>query len=242
MEGYEPPTYGDRVAGRYDTWYPKADEGAADFLAELAGSGPVLELAVGSGRLALPLVERGLAVHGIDASEAMVEKLRARPGGDKVEVTIGDFADVAVQGRFPLVFVAFNTFFALLTQEDQVRCFSNVAEHLTDDGAFVLEAFVPDLSRFDRGQRVQTPDVELDRVWLELSIHDGANQRIATQIVEMGEGGIGLYPVHVRYAWPSELDLMAQLAGLRLRDRWADWVKSPFGSDSEKHVSVYVRN
>lgn len=242
MEGYEPPTYGDRVADRYDTWYPEADEGAADFLAELAGPGPVLELAVGSGRMALPLVERGLEVHGIDASEAMVEKLQARLGGDKVEVTIGDFADVRVEGRFPLVFVAFNTFFALLTQEDQVRCFRNVAEHLTDDGAFVIEAFVPDLSRFDRGQRVQTPAVELDRAWLEVSVHDGANQRIATQIVEMAEGGIGLYPVDLRYAWPSELDLMAQLAGLRLRDRCADWLKSPFGSDSVKHVSVYGRN
>jgi len=242
VEGYEPPTYGDRVADRYDTWHPEADEGAADFLAELAGPGPVLELAVGSGRMSLPLVQRDLEVHGIDASEAMVEKLRTRPGGDKVQVTIGDFADVGVESRFPLVFVAFNTFFALLTQEDQVRCFRNVAEHLTGEGVFVIEAYVPDLSRFDRGQRVGTPEVELDRARIEVSTHDGANQRVSTQIVEMTEGGIRLYPVDLRYAWPSELDLMAQLAGLRLRDRWADWVRSPFGSDSEKHVSVYGRN
>ena len=165
MEGYGAATYGDRIAETYDALYEGTldTEGAVDALAELADDGPVLELAIGTGRLALPLVERGLEVHGIDASERMVEKLRAKPGGDAIPVTMGDFADVGVEGEYRLIFIAFNTLFALFTQDDQLRCFANAAEHLTDDGLFVVEAFRPDLGRFDRGQRTNVFRVDAEQ-------------------------------------------------------------------------------
>lgn len=162
MRAYEAATYGERIAEVYDTWYGQLDPAAAvGFLAELAEPGPVLELGIGTGRLALSLLtQTHVPLHGIDASKNMVERLRAKPHGDAVHVTLGDFADVNVAGMFQLVYVAFNTCFALLTQDDQVRCFRNVAAHLMPDGAFVIEAFVPDLSRFDRSQRVEcTPRV-----------------------------------------------------------------------------------
>ena len=212
-----------------------------EFLAQVAGPGPVLELGIGTGRIALPLAERGLEVHGIDASEEMVSKLRAKPGGDAIQVTIGDFADVGVQGAFPLVFVVFNTLFALLTQENQLRCFQGVAQHLTEDGVFVVQAFVPDLARFDRSQRVQAFSIEVDSVRIDASIHDLANQRIDAQLMQMTAEGVRMFPVQLRYAWPSELDLMARLAGLRLRERWSGWDRAPFTSASTSHVSVYER-
>lgn len=180
-------------------------------------------------------------MHGIDASKAMVAKLRAKPGGDAIPVTIGDFADVAVAGRYPLIYVAFNTFFALLTQDDQVRCFANVANRLTETGVFVLEVFVPDLSRFDRGQRVRVDAVEVDEVKLGVERHDAVNQISNSMYVFVREGGIRLYPVKIRYAWPAELDLMARLAGLRLRERWGNWTRVQFTDTSGQHVSVYER-
>ena len=167
MEGYEPPTYGDRIADVYDEWYAELDPASAvELLAELAGDGRVLELAIGSGRIALPLAARGVEVHGIDASERMVERLRAKPGGEAIPVTMGDFADVPVEGTFRVVFVAFNTFFALPDQEAQIRCFERVAAHLDGEGVFVLEAFVPDLARYDRGQRVSSIRTKLDHIVL----------------------------------------------------------------------------
>jgi len=245
MTEYGPSTYGDRVAEVYDRMpqvLARETEHAVATLAELAGPGPVLELGIGTGRLALPLAAKGLSVHGIDASEAMVEKLRAKRGGDRIPVAIGDFADVAVDGRFALIFVAFNTFFGLTTQEDQVRCFARVAQHLTTSGVFVLEAFVPDVARFDRGQRVGVTHMGVDDVQIEASVHDPVTQRIRSQhILISSDGRTHLYPVHVRYAWPSELDLMARLAGLRLRGRWSDWDKGDFTGTSRSHVSVYAR-
>jgi SAM-dependent methyltransferase len=240
VEGYEARTYGDLIADVYDELYGELDPATAvEVLAALAGGGPALELAIGTGRIALPLADRGVEVHGIDVSEAMVERLRAKPGGDRIPVTIGDFADVGVDGRFALVFVVFNTFFALTSQEDQVRCFANVAARLTDGGVFVLEAFMPDLARFRRHQTVTAPTVDVDRVMLDVTRHDPVAQRIDSQHILISESGIRLQPVHIRYAWPAELDLMAQLARMRLRDRWADWDRSPFTADSDKHVSVY---
>jgi SAM-dependent methyltransferase len=242
MEGYGPETYGDRIADVYDGLYSGLDtDGAVETLAALAGAGPVLELAIGTGRIALPLADRGLEVHGIDASEAMVAKLREKPDGAAIPVTMGDFADVAVEGRFSLVFVAFNTLFALLTQEDQLRCFENAAARLTGDGVFVIEVFVPDLARFDRGQRTQTNFVETDRVMLDASRHDPVAQRVDSTHVVITEGSTKLYPVNVRYAFPPELDLMARLAGLHLRERWGDWRRGPFTARSDRHVSVYGR-
>jgi SAM-dependent methyltransferase len=168
IKEYGPSTYGDRFADLYDEWVqsvPLDTEAAVAFLAELADKGPVLELAIGTGRIALPLARRGIDVRGIDASEQMVARLRAKQGGDRIPVTLGDFADVAVEGKFTLVYVVFNTLFALQTQEAQVRCFENVAAHLAEDGVLVVEAFVPDLSRFDRDQRVEANRVGLDEVW-----------------------------------------------------------------------------
>lgn len=242
MDDYGAATYGDRVAEVYDDMVVEMGldtEGTVGFLAERAGSGPALELAIGTGRIALPLKDRGIEVHGIDASDAMVGRLRAKPGGADIPVTIGDFADVGVHGRYPLVYIVFNTFWALLAQEDQARCVRNVAEHLTPDGAFVVEAFVPDPSRFDRGQRIHARTIASRRVVLEASTHDPKGQRVSAQQVVLEDGGgIRMYPVEIRYVWPSELDLMARLAGLRLRERWGGWHGEPYTGEG-RHVSVY---
>ena len=200
----------------------------------------MLELGIGTRRLALPLRARGIRVEGIDASPAMVEKLRGKPGGREIPVTIGNFAEVGVEGRFSLIFVAFNTFFALLTQEDQLRCFANVAAHLEPLGGFVIEAVVPELSRFDRGQRLEATDVEIERVRIDVARHDPVTQRIVAQHVVFTETGTRFYPVRLRYCWSLELDLMARLAGLRLENRWGGWLKQPFGAASGKHISLYA--
>ena len=241
MEGYRPETYGDRIADVYDAMMADLPDptDSVDRLAELAGPGPALELGIGTGRVALPLAARGVQVHGIDASAAMVERLRAKPGGDAVAVTFGDFAGVPVEGRYRLVYVVFNTFFALLTQDDQLRCFAAVADRLAPGGAFLLSGFVPDPTLYSGGQSVRTTEVGLDRARLDLARHDPVAQRVDFQHVLLTEGGIGLYPGALRYAWPSELDLMARLAGLRLRERWGGWRREPFGADSGLHVSVY---
>ncbi|HZD71427.1 MAG TPA: class I SAM-dependent methyltransferase [Actinomycetes bacterium] len=242
MDSYDSATYGDRIADVYDAGELPADtEEAVEFLAGLAGAGPVLELGIGTGRIALPLLERGLEVHGIDASERMVERLRGKPGGDRVTVTIGDFAEVAVDGRFSLVFVVFSTFFGLLDQESQVRCFQGVAARLAPGGAFVIEAFVPDPTRFSRGQHLDTREVTADTLRLDASIHDPVAQVVRAQHVFLDERGIRLYPVRIRYAWPSELDLMARLAGLTLAERWSGWQREPFTAAAGRHVSIYRR-
>jgi SAM-dependent methyltransferase len=242
MRAYDITTYGERMAEVYDQWpdIPQNTDAIVAGLTRLAGSGPILELGIGTGRIALPLAQRGLRVHGIDASPAMVAQLRAKPGGEQIPVTIGNFADMAVEGQFTLIFVVFNTFFGLLSQEDQVRCVQGVADHLTDDGVFVLEAFVPDLTRFDRGQRVEARQVATDHVRLDTSVHDPVQQRVMSQHVVLSAQGIRLYPVQIRYAWPSELDLMTRLAGLQLRHRWAGWAEEPFTATSGSHVSVYA--
>jgi SAM-dependent methyltransferase len=243
MSAYDVSTYGERMAEVYDRWpgVPQNTDAIVAGLLRLAGSGPILELGIGTGRIALPLAQHGLDVHGIDASAAMAAQLRQKPGGEHVPVTLGNFADMAIEGRFTLIFVVFNTFFGLLSQDDQVRCMQGVTQHLTDDGVFVLEAFVPDLTRYDRGQRVETRQVDTDWIHLETSVHDPVQQRVMSQHVVLTERGIRLYPVQLRYAWPSELDLMARLAGLRLRNRWAGWAEEPFTASSSSHVSVYAR-
>jgi hypothetical protein len=180
-------------------------------------------------------------VHGVDASEAMVARLRLKPGGERIPVTIGDFADVPVEGQYTLVYVAFNTLFALQTQEAQVRCFENVAAHLAKGGVFVVEAFVPDVTRFDRDQRIETEQVGLDDAWLGLARHHPAEQRVEGQHVFLSSEEARFYPVYLRYAYPSELDLMARLAGLRLRDRFDGWRGKPHTGPTGTCVSVYRR-
>jgi len=243
MPAYDETTYGECIADVYDDWYPEglAEDLAAAALKELAGDGPALELGIGTGRVALPLAAQGIEVHGIDASPAMVEKLRAKPGGAQIPVTLGNFAEVGVDASYSLIFVVFNTFFALASQEEQVACFSRVANRLQPHGVFLIEAFVPDPGRFSRQQLLQTSRVGNDGIVLETSTHDPLTQRICSQQVALTTNGPKLYPVQIRYAWPSELDLMARLAGMRLRERWSDWQRSPFTASSDSHVSIYEK-
>ncbi|NIA24332.1 MAG: methyltransferase domain-containing protein [Gammaproteobacteria bacterium] len=242
MDGYEASTYGDRIADVYDDLYEQHDPGdAVGLLSDLAGAGPVLELGIGTGRIALPLRARGVEVHGVDASTAMVSRLREKPGGADIPVVIGDFADVPVEGSFSLIYVVFNTFFALLTQNDQVRCFSRVANHLLSGGRFLIEAFVPDVTRFDRGQRTHVTEVKPESATLNVDLHDQANQLVHSQKIILSEDSIDFFPVAIRYAYPAELDLMARLAGLDLEHRWGDWKCHPFTARSEQHVSIYRR-
>lgn len=241
MDEHIAATYGEHLAEVYDKWFGSYEEAAIELLAELAGGGPALELGVGTGRMALPLAARGVEVHGIDAAPAMVARLRARPGGDSIAVTMGNFADVNVGGEFPLVFIVFNTFYALLTQEEQLRCFRNVAARLREGGTFLVEAFVPDVARFSGGQSVRAYTVTNERVSLQAAQHDPVRQRMMTQYIVFTAEGVKLYPVEIRYVWPSELDLMARLAGLRLRHRWGGWNREEFGANSEKYISIYER-
>lgn len=243
VEDYEPVmSFGQDMADIYDA-VPRGDEvEAVSFLAHLAGDGPVLELAIGTGRIALPLAARGVRVDGIDISPAMVAKLRAKPGGDQISVTMGDFSDVPVSGTYRLVFVVYNTLFNLLTQDDQVRCFENVAAHLTDDGSFVVEAFVPSfLYRLRDNQYVDAEAIGVDGVWLDVGRHDAVMQLLDESHVALSPRGVTVNPIVTRYAWPSELDLMARIAGLRLKERWAGWNREPLDSTSRAHVSVYGR-
>jgi hypothetical protein len=218
------------------------EEAAVAFLERLAGGGPALELAIGTGRIALPLAARGVRVDGVDFSPAMVTTLRSKPGGDRIAVTMGDFAAVPVPGSYRLIYVVFNTLFNLLTQDDQVRCFENVAAHLGDDGAFVVEAFVPAfLYRLRDDQYVDAEAIGVDRVRLDVGRHDPVRQILDESHVDLTAAGVRLDPIVTRYAWPSELDLMARIAGLRLRERWGGWSGEPFTATSPLHVSVYGR-
>ncbi len=188
-----------------------------------------------------PLAARGITVEGVDASAAMVERLRAKPGGESIPVTMGDMARVPVSGRFRLVYLVFNTLFGLLSQARQAECFGSVARVLDPGGMFVIECFVPDLARFDHDQRVQARTVTEDSAIIEVSRHDRMQQRVTTQMITLDGQGMHLRPVAIRYSWPTELDLMADRAGLRLTGRHADWDRRPFTSASDGHVSVYQR-
>ena len=244
MKDFEPASsFGEEVAASYDAIDFRGDEDeTVEFLEQLAGDGPVLELAVGTGRIALPLAATGLRVDGIDISAPMVARLRAKPGGDQITVAMGDFAEVAVPGSYRLIFLVFNTLFNLLTQDDQVRCFENVAAHLTDDGTFVVEAFVPTyLHRMRNDQYVDAEAIGIGEVRLDVGRHDPVTQTLDESHVSLSREGVKVFPIVCRYAWPSELDLMARIAGLRLLHRWGGWKNEPFVSSSERHVSVYGR-
>ena len=239
MNFYSHETYGERVAGVYDDWYSDYDPAAIDSLAQLAHGGRALELGIGTGRIALPLSARGVEVQGIDAAASMISRLRAKPGGDRITVTQGNFAEVAVDEKFALIYIAFNTFYALSSQQEQVRCFRNVAAHLEPGGCFLIEAFVPDLTRFTQNQVNWATKVTMEHVELDVGHHDPVTQRVYSQKVVITDGNVRLYPLQIRYCWPSELDLMAQLADLSLRERWANWKREPFTYKSEHHISIY---
>jgi SAM-dependent methyltransferase len=244
MQGYRPQDSFDQATAEIYDDELRGDEAATvDFLAGLAAGGRTLELAVGTGRIAIPLAARGVPVDGIDFSEPMLAKLRAKPGGERMQVSLGDFAEVDVEGSYRLIYLVFNTLFNLLSQDDQVRCFGNAARHLTGDGALVIEAFTPGyLYRLRDGQYVAAEDIRARLVTLDVGRHDPVSQTLAeSHVVLAPDGGVRLYPIVTRYAWPSELDLMARIAGLRLRERWADWRRGEFTADSRRHVSVYER-
>jgi hypothetical protein len=242
MKGYEPRmTFDAANAEVYDDLVHRGDEEATvELLAGLAAGGPVLELAIGTGRIALPLAATGVRVHGIDFSPPMVAKLRGKPGGDAIDVTMGDFADVGVTGTYRLIYIVFNSFFNLLTQDDQIRCFQNVAAHLGDGGSFVIEGGCT-LSFIDHlraGQYVEAEGIAVDAVRFDLLRLDPSTQMLYENHVHVSHDGVTFNPVVQRYAWPAELDLMARIAGLRLHQRSGGWSGEPFTSTSELHVSV----
>jgi SAM-dependent methyltransferase len=236
--------FGERVAARYDEssaemFDPAVVEPVVDFLVELAGSGRALELGIGTGRIALPLARRGVPVHGIELSRAMLARLRTKPGGEDIGVTVGDFATTTVDGKFSVAYLVFNTIMNLTTQEAQVSCFRNVAAHLEPRGCFVIEVGVPDLQRLPPGETILAFRVTETR-W-GFDEYDVARQGLTSHHFEIVDGRVERNSIPFRYAWPAELDLMAQLAGLRLRERWSGWKREPFTSDSRKHVSVWER-
>jgi SAM-dependent methyltransferase len=236
--------FGERVAASYDDetaemFGPAAVDPAVGVLAGLAAGGRALELGIGTGRIAVPLAARGVPVHGIDMSRAMVARLRAKPGGDQIGVTIGDFATTRVEGTFSVAYLVFNTIMNLTTQEAQVACFRNAAAHLAPGGCFVIEVHVPELRRLPPGQNVVPFHVSPTR-WA-FDIYDTATQAMSSNYVEV-TGGRGEYSsIPFRYVWPAELDLMAQIAGMALRERWGGWTREPFTSESDKHVSIWEK-
>lgn len=238
----DPRSYGEHWAPYYDDLFASVDH-EVQFLRPLAGTPPrALELAIGTGRVGLPLSATGVAVTGIDISDDMVAVLRAKPGGDAITLVMGDFADVGVEGTFPLAYLAFNTLFALLTQERQVGCFENIARVLEPGGRFVLDTFVPDLKRYDHYQtRMAVESISSDQAHAyELSIHDPVAQTIVSHHVRRAEdGSTVVLPVRIRYAWPAEMDLMARVAGLELEERWGWYDRRRFTEQSGQHVSVY---
>jgi hypothetical protein len=241
MRNFDPAkSFGPRVAARYDEELRGDEAETIDFLVELAGGGPVLELAIGTGRIGLPLAQRGVEVHGIELSPDMVEQLCRKPGGDQIPVTLGDYAEVGVEGRYRPIFVVFNTFYNLLTQDKQVQCFQNVAKHLLDDGVFLIEAATPnEYVSLRNGQYVDAEAVEVDRVTLDVARFDPVTQLLDESHVSITEEGITLSPIVTRFVWTSELDLMARIAGLRLHSRASGWKNEPFTGESKRHISVY---
>jgi len=236
--------FDERVAARYDEsaldmFDPAVVDPVIDLLVEIAGSGRALELGIGTGRIALPLAQRGVPVHGIELSNAMVARLHAKPGGEDIGVTIGDFATTNVEGSFSVAYLVANTIMNLTTQAAQVACFRNVAAHLEPSGCFVIEVIVPALQRLPPGETFYVFD------WGEthwgIEEYDVANQGSISHHFRVVDGKIELRSIPFRYVWPAELDLMAQLAGMELRERWATWKREPFTSDSRKHVSVWEK-
>ncbi|HZG04579.1 MAG TPA: class I SAM-dependent methyltransferase [Streptomyces sp.] len=236
--------FGEAVAATYDEsaadmFEPGVVDPAVDLLEELAGDGRVLELGIGTGRIALPLARRGVPVHGIDLSRAMVARLRAKPGGDAIGVTIGDFATTRVDGTFSVAYLVFNTIMNLTTQDAQVECFRNAAAHLEPGGCFVVEVGVPELRRLPPGQNV-VPFRTSPTQWA-FDLYDTATQAMSSNYVEVVDGRGSYRSIPFRYVWPAELDLMARIAGLRLRERWAGWAREPFTGESDRHVSVWEK-
>jgi SAM-dependent methyltransferase len=240
---FDPAEYGGHFAAVYDDVYADlSPDDAVRCLADLAGGGAVLELGIGTGRIAIPLAATGVIVDGIDGSPEMVAQLRTKPGGEHLRVEIGDFSGTATGRRYALVVLAFNTINALPSQEAQVETFRNAAAHLEPAGAFVVENWVPDVAAFRRGRAVGVHGVGERQVFVDVAELHPAEQRMRTTRLAFTNGGVRLLPMNHRYVWPAELDLMAQLAGLRLEARWEDWRRTPFTDASTTYVAVYRRD
>ncbi len=240
-EGYEPEiTFRKYAAGRPGDPGKEYAAAIVSVLEGLAGTGPVMELGIGTGRIALPLAARGIRVDGVEISTPVVERLRREPGGDQLSITVGNFADVSYPDSYSLIYVVANALLNLYTQEDQIRCFTNVAEHLSEGGVFVVEAYGP---AFIQGldEKVRAASIDADKVALEMHRHDMATQILEWSYVSLGGDAVHTRPIVQRYVWPSEMDLMAQIAGLKLKERWGGWRREPFGSNSKVQVSVYGR-
>jgi SAM-dependent methyltransferase len=237
--------FGEEIAASYDDpsdemFQPAAIEPVIDFLAALAGDGAAVELGIGTGRIALPLAARGVEVHGIDLSSAMVARLRAKPGGDEIPVAIGDFTTARAEGTFSLAYLVFNTINNLTSQDAQVACFENAAAHLEPGGHFVIEVGVPQLQRLPPGETVRT--FALTPTHLGFDEFDVARQGLVSHHYESVDGEWRSHSTPFRYVWPSELDLMARLAGMTLVERWGGWRREPFTSDSTSHVSAWRKH
>ena len=236
--------FGERIAARYDEdeadrFAPEVLDPTVEFLAGLAGAGPALEFGIGTGRIALPLAARGIAVHGIELSQAMVDRLRVKPGGDDIGVSIGDFATTRVAGTFSLAYLIFNTINNLTTQAVQVACFQNAAAHLEPGGAFVVEVGIPLLRQIPPGERFYTYHVS-DTKW-DIDEYNFATQGFYSHHYSVRDGQLFRNSIPFRYVWPAELDLMAQLAGMELAARWSGWQHEPFTAESRQHISVWKK-
>jgi len=238
---YDPGAYGRAVAADYDRLYEAVPEtsDAVQLLAELAGGGAVLEMGIGTGRLALPLLMRGVEVAGIEGSVEMLDRLRAKPGGRHLPVAVGDFAETEVAGTFSVVVLALHTIFGLPTPERQIRCFENAAAHLEPGGVFVVEARVMDPADFRDGKALEPRFFDEHRVELQVQRFDAVTQRVEVTNIHLSDEGVRLNAYVNQYTTPREFDLMARIAGLRLRERWASWKREPFTAHSRRHVSVY---
>jgi SAM-dependent methyltransferase len=244
VQAFDPTgSWGDDAAGVDETHLRGTERATVAFLDPFAGGGAALELGIGTGRIAVPLAARKVRVDGIDFSPAMVAMLRERPGGEDLSVTVADFADVPVPGTYRLIYVVYNTLFLLMTQDEQVRCFENVAAHLEDGGSFVVEGFDPRAlyRRLRNDQYVELESVQGDEVVIGVLLNDAAEQTIRESHVSLSPQGVRLLPFVQRYASPAELDLMARIAGLRLKERWGGWNGEPFDSSSDNCASVYGR-
>jgi SAM-dependent methyltransferase len=236
--------FDERIAKSYEAKWPElfapvVVDPVVDFLAELAGSGAALELGIGTGRIAIPLRRRGVPVHGIELSPDMVAELRTEVGSDDIGVTVGDFATTRVDGTFRLAYLVRNTITNLTTQDGQVACFRSVAAHLEPGGCFVIEVHIPQLRRLPPGETIHAFTVTPTHLGFEE--YDLARQIAFSHHYWVVDGQLETYSTPHRYVWPSELDLMARLAGMRLRERWSDWARAPFTSDSTSHVSVWEK-
>ncbi|HEY6795832.1 MAG TPA: class I SAM-dependent methyltransferase [Kineosporiaceae bacterium] len=244
MRDYTSETYGDTIADDYDTTHPDGPDtaAAASFLAQLAGTGPALELGIGTGRIAIPLAARGVEVHGIDSSQRMIDRLKEKPGGDSITVSLSDMVEVeAPRDDYAVVFTTFNTFWMLLTQDEQIRCMRNAALRLADDGVLVIEGSIPDPAALAQTRSAAPYSLSATHATVEVNLRDPILQRIEKQIIMIDESGIRLRPLSLRYVWPSEQDLMARLAGMRLRKRVEDWAGAPITQRSLRCVAVYEK-